>query len=166
MTKAQMTDQGCGARTRVMLAAVGSAAALGGAFVFQSLGYAPCHLCILERWPHAAAVVIGLAILALRLPMVTALLGALAALTTAGIGIYHSLVERHIIAGPDSCTAAKPAQMSAADLLAQIQNTPLVRCDDIAWSFLGVTMPNLNVVLSLILAAIWVSAFVKARKTA
>lgn len=166
MTTEQVTDRGCGARARVMVAAIGSAAALGGAFVFQSIGYAPCHLCILQRWPHAVAAVIGLAILALRLPMATALLGALATLSTAGIGIYHSLVERHIIAGPDSCTAAKPSQMSAADLLAQIQNTPLVRCDDIAWQFMGVTMANMNVVLSLILAAIWVSAFVKARKTA
>lgn len=153
-------------RALVAIATLGSAAVLGGAFVFQALGYAPCHLCLLQRWPHAAAIVIGALILIFRLPMVTALLGAIAALITAGLGIYHSLVERHIIAGPDTCTAAKPANISAADLLNQIQNAPLIRCDDIAWQFMGVTMPNLNAVCSLVLAVIWVMAFLNARKPA
>lgn len=155
----------CSFRPLVALATFGSVALLGGAFIFQSLGYAPCHLCLLQRWPHAAAIVIGIAVLALRLPGVTALLGAIAALVTAGLGVYHSLVERHIIAGPQDCTASLPGKMSAADLLSQIQDAPLVRCDEIAWQFMGITMPNLNAVLSFVLALIWLAAFVKSRRT-
>ena len=74
-------------RTRlILLAAGGSAALLLGAFIFQFFGYAPCKLCLWQRWPHAAAALVGL--LALALPRITPLplLGALAALTTSGIG--------------------------------------------------------------------------------
>ncbi|WP_241565192.1 disulfide bond formation protein B [Paenirhodobacter populi] len=151
-------------RLLVAAAAFGSAAILVGALIFQALGYAPCHLCILQRWPHLVAAILGVAILIFRLPMVTALLGALAALVTAGMGIYHSLVERHLIAGPDTCTAAPVGSMSASDLLAHIQNSPVIRCDEIAWQMFGVTMPNLNALFSLVFAALWLRAFWLARR--
>jgi disulfide bond formation protein DsbB len=54
--------------------------------------------------------------------------------------------------------------MSAADLLQQIQNAPLIRCDEIAWQMLGITMPNLNAVFSLLFAALWLLAWAKSRR--
>ncbi len=47
-------------RKLILLAALGSAALLAGAHVFQALGYAPCKLCLWQRGPHWAAVAIGL----------------------------------------------------------------------------------------------------------
>ena len=77
----------------VLLAAGGSFLLLAGAFLFQALGWAPCAMCLWQRWPHAAAVLIGA--LALALPgRLLPLLGALAAATTAGIAVFHSGVER------------------------------------------------------------------------
>ena len=98
----------------ILLAAAGSTALLAGAFAFQYIGgLAPCHLCLLQRYPHAAAVVIGA--LALALPRLTLLpvAGALAALTTAGIGAYHSGVERHWWEGPSTCTSGAISGISA-----------------------------------------------------
>ena len=43
----------------IVCAALGSALLLGGAFVFQALGYAPCKMCIWQRYPHAIAIAIG-----------------------------------------------------------------------------------------------------------
>ena len=40
----------------MLLAAGGSLALLLGAFGFQALGYAPCKLCLWQRWPHGAAI--------------------------------------------------------------------------------------------------------------
>ncbi|TQS72737.1 disulfide bond formation protein B [Rhodobacteraceae bacterium] len=145
-------------RVRILTATTGSVLLLGGAFVFQSLGYAPCHLCLLQRWPHAAAIAIGVLILILRLPRISAALGAIATLTTAAIAIYHSLVERHIIAGPTSCTSSGPGAGSVDDLLAQINNAPLIQCDQISWQMLGLSMANLNAVFSLLLAVLWLTA--------
>ncbi|WP_289042231.1 disulfide bond formation protein B [uncultured Aliiroseovarius sp.] len=141
----------------IAFAAVSSALMLGGAFGFQALGYAPCEMCLWQRWPHAAAVVIGAAVLGTG-QKALAWLGALAAATTSGLGFFHSGVERKLWEGPTSCSGGNIADLSVDDLLSQINDAPLIRCDEIPWEFLGVTMANLNAVGSLGLAVIWVIA--------
>ncbi|WP_298570979.1 disulfide bond formation protein B [uncultured Aliiroseovarius sp.] len=141
----------------IAIAAASSALMLAGAFVFQALGYAPCEMCLWQRWPHAAAVLIGGVALGLR-QKVLAWLGALAAATTSAIGFFHSGVERKLWDGPSSCTGGGVADLSVDDLLAQINDAPLIRCDEIPWEMFGVTMANLNAVGSLGLAVIWVVA--------
>ena len=143
----------------IILAMAGSLAMLAGAFAFQFIGgLAPCHLCLLQRWPHAAAV--GLGLLALAIPgKLLPLAGAAAALTTAGMGIYHTGVERLWWAGPTSCSAGSIAGLDVKDLLdPSIVVAPVVRCDEVAWQMFGLSMASWNVVLSLGLALIWLVA--------
>ncbi len=144
------------------LAALGSAALLAGAYGFQYIGgLAPCHLCWLQRYPHMAAVAVGVLALALRQGIVARLLpwaGALAALTTAGYGAYHTGVERHWWLGPTTCTAGDISKLSASDLLAQIQAAPVVQCDQVAWAMGGLSMASWNMFASLALAALWIYA--------
>lgn len=147
----------------VLLATIGSIVVLGGAFVFQAIGFAPCKMCLWQRWPHAAAIALGGATLATKSRLL-AWLGAAAAATTSGIGFYHSGVERKLWEGPTSCTSSGlSGDLSPADLVNQIMAAPLVRCDEIPWELFGVTMANLNAVGSLALAIIWIMA---ARKPA
>jgi disulfide bond formation protein DsbB len=145
-------------RTLILLAAGGSAALLLGAFAFQHLGgMAPCKLCLWQRWPHGAAVVLGLAGLA-AWPALMAGLGALAALATAGIGGYHTGVERGWWPGPSDCSGGPVGEMTSEELFAQIMAAPLVRCDEVPWEMLGLSMASWNMVVSLGLAALWVMA--------
>ncbi len=142
-----------------LLAASGSAALLAGAFAFQYIGgMAPCQLCLWQRWPHAAAVLIGALMLALGwrlLPWA----GALAALTTAAIGLFHVGVEQLWWEGLASCTASSLQGVSTADLLnPDVVVAAPVRCDEIAWALAGVSMAGWNAILSLALAVIWVMA--------
>ena len=147
-------------RQFTVLAAVGgSLALLLGAFAFQYIGgLAPCTLCLWQRWPHAAAVLIGVASLALpgrALP----LLGALAALTSAAIGGFHAGVEQGWWDGLASCSGGSIAGISVDDLLNPAADVaPPVRCDQIAWSFAGLSMAAWNMVISLALAALWLVA--------
>lgn len=149
-------------RNRLIVIAAGSSAVLLiVVFIFQRLGYAPCELCLLQRWPHRAAVVIGVLALATGwrwLPWA----GAAAAATTGTIGVYHAGVEQHWWAGPDACTRSGDLAGSTKALLDQIMAAPLVRCDEIAWAFAGLSMAAWNAVLSLALALIWIAA---ARRT-
>lgn len=147
----------------VTIAAAGSAALLAGAFIFQGLGYAPCKMCYWQRYPHAVAVAVGALALLLKQKWL-AWVGALAAATTSGIGIFHSGVERDLWEGPTSCTGGSTAGLSTDQLLDQIMGAPLVRCDEIPWEMFGVTMANLNAIFSAILAVIWIMAALKARK--
>ncbi len=143
----------------VLAAAGGSLALLLGAFSFQYIGgLAPCTLCLWQRWPHAAAVLIGVAALALpgrALP----LLGLAAAVTAAAIGGFHAGVEQGWWQGLASCSGGSIAGISMDDLLNPATDVaPPVRCDQIAWSLAGLSMAAWNMVLSLGLAALWATA--------
>ncbi len=150
-------------KTYVMLAMAGSAALLGGAFAFQYIGgLAPCTLCLWQRWPHAAAVII--AVLAMLLGgRLLPVLGALAAATTAGIAAFHVGVEQKWWEGLTSCTAGSIEGISTADLLnPDVIVAAPVRCDAIAWQLMGVSMAGWNMILSVMLVGIWLLA---ARRT-
>ncbi len=142
----------------ILLAAGGSLAMLLGAFGFQYLGdMPPCKLCLWQRWPHGAAVVIG--VLALWLGgRALPLLGALAAFNTAAIGAYHTGVERGWWEGPNSCTSGPIDGLSADDLMAQIMAAPLVRCDEVPWEMFSLSMASWNAVASIGLALVWLMA--------
>ena len=142
-----------------MIAAGGSVALLAGAFIFQHLGYAPCKMCIWQRWPHAAAVVIGALILATGMRAL-AWLGALAAAITSGIGFFHAGVEQSWWEGPSSCTGTGDglSNLSGAELLSTDIGEAIVMCDEIAWSLAGISMAGWNGILSLILVVFWVRA--------
>lgn len=146
----------------ILLATLGSVGLLGGAFAFQYIGgLAPCKLCLTARWPHAAAIVIGLLALSLGwrfLPW----LGALAAAATSGVGIYHTGIERHWWQGPTSCSSGPIDQIDASALLDQILAAPIVRCDEVAWALGGISMASWNAILSTGLALIWIWAARKA----
>lgn len=142
----------------IILAAAGSAAILGTAYIFQALGYAPCKLCHWQRWPHGLAIAIGLLALVWRPSVYLALLGALAAASTGALGIYHTGVERKWWIGPDSCTSGPIGGVSAQDLLNQIMAAPLVRCDEASWTLFGISIAGFNAMSSFVLMAIWLGA--------
>jgi disulfide bond formation protein DsbB len=144
----------------ILLAAGGSAALLAGAFFFQSLGWAPCEMCLWQRWPHAAAIGIGL-IYFLLPARIFALLGALMAAVAAGLAIYHSGVERDWWEGPSSCTGSSDALsgLDTSSLLPGGSDVPaLVLCDTFEPFFLGLTMANWNAFASIGLLIVWVMA--------
>ena len=96
---------------------------------------------------------------------ITFLLGAAAALTTAGIGLYHTGVERDWWEGPTSCTGGGGGVDPTLGLLpgdiADVTSS-VVMCDEVALWILGLSMANWNVVASLVLAGIWIAAARKA----
>lgn len=142
-----------------LLAGLGSAALLGGAYYFELvLGMAPCELCLWQRWPHFAAA--GLGLLALLWPVVAVvLLGAASAAATGAIGIYHTGVERGWWEGPQACSVAIDLTgLSAEDMLARIMAAPVIRCDEVAWQMLGLSMASWNAVAAFGLAALWLAA--------
>ncbi|MBQ0748705.1 MAG: disulfide bond formation protein B [Roseovarius sp.] len=142
----------------ILLAAGGSAALMLGALGFQHLGgMAPCKLCIWQRWPHVIAIALGAAAL-FALPRLFSLAGFLAALTTAALGGYHTGVERGWWQGPTSCSSSGTDGISTDALFEQIMAAPLVRCDQVPWEMLGLSMASWNMLASLGLAALWLMA--------
>ncbi|WP_282603254.1 disulfide bond formation protein B [Paracoccus sp. PARArs4] len=143
-----------------ILAGAGSALLLIAALGFQAAGYAPCELCILQRWPHVAAVAVaGLVWLTGRVRAL-AVLGMIAAGAAMGFAIFHVGVEMQLWDGPQHCSGSVGdfARMSTSDLMERLQSAPVTRCDEVSWSFLGISMAGWNAILSAGLAAIWATA--------
>jgi disulfide bond formation protein DsbB len=118
---------------------------LGGALGSQYLGgLHPCEMCYWQRWPHATAILLAGA--AFMMPARARLLTALAALAIAvsgAIGVFHAGVELGWWEGLTRCTAG--GALSLDDLM----NVPLVRCDQVQWSLLGISMAGWNAIISL-----------------
>jgi disulfide bond formation protein DsbB len=139
-------------------------ALLGGALFSQYVGgLYPCEMCWWQRWPHAAAIV--LAGLAFTAPASSArsrnlVLGAALGIAISGIiGVYHAGVEAKIFEGFTVCTRLVTPAGSTADMLRQITHAPIVRCDQVQFSFLGISLAGWNAILSLSGAAaiLWLS---------
>lgn len=141
-----------------VLALAGSAGLLLGALAFEHLGgMAPCALCIWQRWPHLVAL-LGAGALVVASPML-AFLGAAGAATSGGIAVYHTGVERGWWSGPSSCSpGADLSGLSAEELLARIMAAPVVRCDQVPWEMLGLSMASWNAVASFLIAGLWLGS--------
>ena len=139
------------ARAR-LLALLVPAALLAGALGSQYIGgLFPCEMCHWQRWGHYAA--LGFALFALLLhrhPAASRLLVWLALLGIVGsgsIGVYHAGVEAGFLPGLTQCTASGVTG-SYEDMLNDILSRPAIRCDEVQWSFLGISMAGWNAILS------------------
>ena len=125
-------------------------------------GLWPCEMCWWQRWAHLAA--LGFALLSLLLAKTPdrgrsfVWLAALAIFASGAIGAYHAGVEADVFEGFTQCTAPAGGG-STEDLLNSIMNAPLVRCDEVQWSFLGISMAGWNAIVSIgfALSILWLS---------
>ncbi|MFB9263588.1 disulfide bond formation protein B [Bradyrhizobium erythrophlei] len=139
-----------------------AAATLAGAWFFQLvLEILPCPLCLEQRYAYYLAVPLG-ALVAFAAakgasrPLLVAglaILG-LAALANAGLGAYHAGVEWGFWQGPTDCSGPIVNFGSAGSLLERLDKVKVVRCDEVQWRFLGLSLASYNVLISLLMAAI------------
>ncbi|MEE1613989.1 disulfide bond formation protein B [Microvirga sp. CF3016] len=149
-------------RQAALAVALGAAATVGGALVFEHVfGYVPCKLCLIQRNPYYIGIPLGLlaALLPARYARPGLWLLALVFLVSAGLGAYHSGVEWGFFAGPSDCGGGSGAGAgNVGDFLNQLQSTRVVSCTEAAWRFLGLSLAGWNVLISLALAAFAASA--------
>jgi disulfide bond formation protein DsbB len=151
-----------------------AAATLAGAWFFQLvLDIQPCPLCLEQRYAYYLAVPLAIvvAISAARdapraLPVAGLLLLAAAALGNAGLGGYHAGVEWGLWQGPTDCTGTIGGLGSAGSLLDRLDSVKVVRCDEVQWRFLGLSLAGYNVLISLLMAALAAWGVVRSARAA
>jgi len=156
----------------IVIAIVGAVAILGAFFFQYGLGLEPCPLCLEQRIAYYFAVPLALIVAfadsrgAPRALVTAALvLIALAMLVNAGLGAYHAGIEWKFWPGPADCTGPVTSLGRASDLMRQLRNVTVVRCDEAAWRFLGLSLAAYNVLISLALAAIAVWGAVRTQRS-
>ncbi len=139
------------------------AALLAGAYGSQYIGgLSPCEMCYWQRYAHFA----GLAFALLSLAMVRApdrgrsfvWLAALGIFASGAIGAWHAGVELGVFPGVTQCTSTGGG-LSGDALLKDIMARPLIRCDEVQWEFLAVSMAGWNAIISIAgaLVVLWLS---------
>jgi disulfide bond formation protein DsbB len=148
-------------RAALAVAAIGALTILGAYFFEYVLRLPPCPLCLEQRIPYYIAIPLALLVAvgaARRAPAKLLMAGlgiiALAMLWNAGLAAYHSGVEWKWWPGPQDCAGPLNDLGSAGSLLRQLQDIRVIRCDEAAWRFLGLSLAGYNVLISLALAAI------------
>ena len=162
------------ALTAALAVAIIAAATLAGAWFFQLvLDIRPCPLCLEQRYAYYLALPLGalVAFAAMRgAPRPVLLAGlailVLAALGNAWLGGYHAGVEWQFWPGPTECSGPIGNLGSAGNLLERLDTVKVVRCDEVQWRFLGLSLAGYNVLISLLMAAIALWGFVAAAKRA
>ena len=122
-------------------------------------GFAPCPLCLIQRYPHILVAVTSVWLIFFRthivfLYPVNTLLMALSIIFAS----YHVGVEQSIFQGPQSCSSSNlssVSEKSAEALLKEILNTSVIRCNEVTWSFMGLSMATWNLILSIALFIGW-----------
>ena len=122
-------------------------------------GFAPCSLCIIQRYPHILVSITSVWIIFFRThnffmyPLNTLVMALSIILAS-----YHVGVEQSIFQGPQSCSSPNISLMSeksAEALLQDILNTSVMRCNEVTWSFLNLSMATWNLILSIGLFIGW-----------
>jgi disulfide bond formation protein DsbB len=146
---------------------IASAIVLGTALLSEYWGgLAPCELCLLQRWPWAAAIVISMIVVLVgeraRLDWVALLLALVFAVSVV-FAFYHVGVEQHWFAGPTACTAGPGGAVTLEQMKRQILGTAPVLCDRPAWTLFGVSLAGWNLLASLVMTGCCVAALFYAR---
>ena len=142
--------------------AIIAALTLMGAWFFQLvLDIRPCPLCLEQRYAWYLALPLGalLALAASRDAPRALLVAGFALLTfallaNAWLAGYHAGVEWGFWPGPTECSGPVLDLGKAGSLLENLDKVKVIRCDEVQWRFLGLSLAGYNVLLSLAAAAI------------
>lgn len=140
--------------------AVAAAATIAGAWFFELvLDVRPCPLCLEQRYAYYLAIPLAalLALAAVRGAPRAMLVGgfavlAVALLANAGLGAYHAGVEWGFWRGPTDCSGPIVDFGNGGSLLDTLNKVKVIRCDEVQWRFLGLSLAGYNVLISLALA--------------
>jgi disulfide bond formation protein DsbB len=144
-----------------LIIAIVGAATIAGAWFFELvLKLQPCPLCLEQRVPYYIGVPLALVVAAAAWrgaprALVIGGLIALAGLMLWGayLGVFHAGIEWKLWSGPAECSGAATFG-PAGGLLNRLQDVVVVRCDEAAWRFLGISLAGYNAAISAVLAVL------------
>ena len=119
------------------------------------LGHKPCNLCIIERIPYIAAIIlISLIFILNRYQKIISSLILIFFIFGAVVSFYHFGIEQGFFSESLVCDLGNSQPLNKEELLNQLKKTEIVSCKDVTFRFLGLSLATINTVISLILRGI------------
>ena len=124
-------------------------------FIQYVLGHKPCNLCIIERIPYIAAIIlISLIFILNRYQKIISSLILIFFIFGAVVSFYHFGIEQGFFSESLVCDLGNSQPLNKEDLLNQLKKTEIISCKDVTFRFLGLSLATINTVISLILSGI------------
>ena len=124
-------------------------------FIQYVLGHKPCNLCIIERVPYIAAIIlISLIFILNKYQKIISSLILIFFIFGAVVSFYHFGIEQGFFSESLVCDLGNSQPLNKEDLLNQLKKTEIVSCKDVTFRFLGLSLATINTVISLILSGI------------
>ena len=126
-------------------------------FIQYVLGHKPCNLCIIERIPYIAAIIlISLIFILNRYQKIISSLILIFFIFGAVVSFYHFGIEQGFFSESLVCDLGNSQPLNKEDLLNQLKKAEIVSCKDVTFRFLGLSLATINTVISLILSGIMI----------
>jgi disulfide bond formation protein DsbB len=124
-------------------------------FIQYVLGHKPCNLCIIERIPYIAAIIlISLIFILNRYQKIISSLILIFFIFGTLVSFYHFGIEQGFFSESLVCDLGNSQPLNKEELLNQLKKTEIVSCKDVTFRFLGLSLATINTVISLILSGI------------
>jgi disulfide bond formation protein DsbB len=121
------------------------------------LGHEPCNLCLVERIPYLAAIIlISLIFILNKFEKIISLMVGLFFIFGAVVSFYHFGIEQGFFSESLVCDLGNSNKAtSAQDLLKQLEKKT-ISCKDVTFKILGLSLATFNTIISIIISAIMI----------
>ena len=127
-------------------------------FIQYVLGHKPCNLCIIERIPYIAAIIlISLIFILNKYQKIISSLILIFFIFGAVVSFYHFGIEQGFFSESLLCNIGVGNEnLSGEDLLKQLKNSSAISCKNVTFRFVGLSLATINTVISVTLSAIMI----------
>ena len=153
-------------KTTLSLILIFSIFSLGVAYFVQYiLEHKPCNLCLIERLPYIASIIIILLVLILKkFEKFIIFLLALTFVSATLISFYHFGIEQGFFEESLVCSSDNQINNLNKEYLLKELQKKTISCKDVSFTFLGLSLAAINTIISLILSVITFKLFLKYEK--
>ena len=129
-------------------------------FIQYVLGHKPCNLCIIERIPYIAAIIlISLVFILNRYQKIISSLILIFFIFGAVVSFYHFGIEQGFFNESIVCeTQGLQEGLSKQDVLEQLKKNT-VSCKNVTFTFFGLSLASINTIVSFVLFVIFVRLY-------
>ena len=126
-------------------------------FIQYVLGHKPCNLCIIERIPYIAAIIlISLIFILNRYQKIISSLILIFFIFGSVVSFYHFGIEQGFFSESLVCDLVNSQPKNKEELLNQLKKAEIVSCKDVTFRFLGLSLATINTIISIILSGIMI----------
>ena len=124
-------------------------------FIQYVLGHKPCNLCIIERIPYIAAIIlISLIFILNRYQKIMSSLILIFFVFGVIVSFYHFGIEQGFFSESLICELGDSKPSNKEELLNQLKKVEIISCKDVTFRFLGLSLATINTIISILLSVI------------